>query len=28
MAFADHFETKIIFGFDGAFAKNGYKLPA
>ena len=28
MAFADHFETKIIFGFDGAFAKNDYKLPA
>lgn len=28
MAFADHFETKIIFGFDEAFSKNGYKLPS
>ena len=27
MAFADHFETKIILGFDEAFIKNGYKLP-
>lgn len=24
MAFADHFETKDIFGFDEIFAKNGY----
>ena len=28
MAFADQFETKIIFGFDETFSKNGYKLPA
>jgi predicted nucleic acid-binding protein len=27
MASADHFETKIIFGFDEIFSKNGYKLP-
>lgn len=27
MAFADHFETKAIFGFDQVFADNGYKLP-
>lgn len=25
MAFADHFETKDIFGFDESFKKNGYK---
>lgn len=25
MAFGDEFETKEIFGFDEAFAKNGYK---
>lgn len=25
MAFADHFETKEIFGFDDAFRRNGYK---
>lgn len=25
MAFADHFETKDIFGFDEIFNKNGYK---
>lgn len=25
MAFADHFETKEIFGFDEAFKNNGYK---
>jgi len=24
MAFADHFDTKDIFGFDGIFKKNGY----
>lgn len=28
MAFADHFETKYIFGFDECFAKNGYLSPA
>ena len=27
MAFADHFETKIILGFDEVFTKSGYKLP-
>mgnify|MGYP003394080047 CR=1 FL=1 len=27
MAFADHFKTKHILGFDEAFSKNGYSLP-
>lgn len=27
MAYADQFETKEIFGFDAAFARNGYRLP-
>ena len=27
MATADHLHTKDIFGFDAAFAKNGYQLP-
>ncbi len=27
MAWADHYGTKTIFGFDGAFAANGYSLP-
>jgi len=27
MALADRFQTKLIFGFDEAFAKNGYRLP-
>ena len=26
MAFADHFNTKDIFGFDQAFSRNNYKL--
>ena len=28
MAFAIHYQTPYIFGFDEAFAKNGYRLPA
>jgi len=28
MAFATHYQTPYIFGFDEAFAKNGYRLPA
>ncbi len=28
MACADHYRTKDILGFDAAFAKNGYRLPA
>jgi predicted nucleic acid-binding protein len=27
MAYADHFSTKAIFGFDACFGKNGYQLP-
>ena len=27
MAFARHFQTRYIFGFDEAFTKNGYRLP-
>lgn len=27
MAFADHYQTPYIFGFDEVFAKNGYTLP-
>jgi predicted nucleic acid-binding protein len=27
MAWADHYHTKVIFGFDGAFAAAGYRLP-
>jgi predicted nucleic acid-binding protein len=27
MASAEHYQTKEIFGFDDAFAKNGYHLP-
>ena len=27
MAFATHYQTPFIFGFDDAFAKNGYRLP-
>ena len=27
MALADRLETKLIFGFDEVFAKNGYRLP-
>ena len=27
MVSADHYQTKEIFGFDEAFAKNGYRLP-
>ena len=27
MAFARHYQTPYIFGFDDAFAKNGYRLP-
>ncbi len=27
MALADRFGTKLIFGFDEAFAKDGYRLP-
>ena len=27
MAFAEHYQTPYIFGFDEAFAKNGYRLP-
>src|SRR5919202_6734976 len=27
MVSADHYETPYIFGFDEAFAKNGYRLP-
>jgi len=27
MAFAKHYQTRYIFGFDDAFAKNGYRLP-
>ncbi len=27
MAFADEFDTKVIFGFDKVFAQNGYTLP-
>ena len=27
MAFATHCQTPYIFGFDDAFAKNGYRLP-
>ncbi|MBV9455081.1 MAG: PIN domain-containing protein, partial [Rubrobacter sp.] len=28
MAFATHYQTPYIFGFDETFAKNGYRLPA
>jgi predicted nucleic acid-binding protein len=28
MAWADHYHTQTIFGFDGAFAAAGYALPA
>jgi predicted nucleic acid-binding protein len=28
MAYADQYQTKEIFGFDDAFRKNGYRLPA
>ena len=28
MAFAKHYQTPYIFGFDQVFAKNGYQLPA
>ena len=28
MAFASYYQTLYIFGFDEAFAKNGYRLPA
>jgi predicted nucleic acid-binding protein len=28
MAYADQFNTKEIFGYDDAFRKNGYRLPA
>jgi predicted nucleic acid-binding protein len=27
MALADRFQTKLIFGFDEVFRKNGYRLP-
>jgi predicted nucleic acid-binding protein len=27
MAFATHYQTPYIFGFDDAFTKNGYRLP-
>ena len=27
MVSADHYQTREIFGFDDAFAKNGYQLP-
>jgi hypothetical protein len=27
MALADRYGTKLIFGFDEAFRKNGYQLP-
>jgi hypothetical protein len=27
MTLADRFETKLIFGFDEVFRKNGYRLP-
>jgi predicted nucleic acid-binding protein len=27
VAFATHYQTPYIFGFDEAFAKNGYRLP-
>jgi hypothetical protein len=27
MAVADRFGTKLIFGFDEVFRKNGYRLP-
>jgi hypothetical protein len=27
MAFASYYQTPYIFGFDEAFAKNGYRLP-
>jgi hypothetical protein len=27
MVSAEHYQTKEIFGFDEAFAKNGYRLP-
>jgi hypothetical protein len=27
MAFARHYQTPYIFGFDEVFAKNGYRLP-
>jgi hypothetical protein len=27
MAFASHYQTPYIFGFDEAFAKNGHRLP-
>lgn len=27
MAFAKHYQTPYIFGFDDVFAKNGYRLP-
>jgi predicted nucleic acid-binding protein len=28
MALADRLQTKLIFGFDAVFVKNGYRLPA
>ena len=28
MVLADRYGTKLIFGFDEAFRKNGYRLPA
>lgn len=28
MEWADHYSTKVIFGFDAAFKTNGYRLPA
>lgn len=27
MAYADRYQTREIFGFDAAFARNGYRLP-
>ena len=27
MAFAKHYQTPYVFGFDDAFTKNGYRLP-
>jgi hypothetical protein len=27
MAFATQYQTSYVFGFDDAFAKNGYRLP-
>lgn len=28
MALADEYQTRLVFGFDGVFRKNGYKLPS